>query len=106
MGAATEAALGSDLERLTHLDFEFEAECEVPARSAQIGGGMPKCPGRPASWVAWKDSCCTATPRYLLMCDQCKSTYQAWMATAAFINCGDCGQESGYVLFTPLNTKA
>lgn len=102
----TQAELGSDLERLMHLDFEFEAECEVPARSRQIKGGMPKCPGRPATWVAWKDSCCNAAPRYLLMCDECKRTYQAWMAAAGYITCGDCGRESGYVLYTELNKKA
>jgi hypothetical protein len=98
--------LDSDVERLEHLDFDIESACEVPARAAAIGGGTPKCPGGPARWVAWRDICCPASPRYLLMCDECKRTYQAWMALAGFVTCGDCGAEGTYHTYTKLNRKS
>ena len=48
----------TDLERLEHLDFDFEVACEVPERRRQIKGGMPMCDGNPAEWVGWRANCC------------------------------------------------
>ena len=96
----------ADLERLEHLDFDFEAACEVPQRAAKAGGGTPKCDGRPAQWVGWRENCCPQSPNYVLLCDECKRIYQAWMASGGYITCADCAAEGGYITFTELNRKS
>ena len=54
-------------------------------------------------WVAWRPNCCTAGPRYHLVCDYCKTTYQRWQAKQAVIVCIYCGEETGgFAAFTPL----
>lgn len=95
-----------DLERLENLDFHIEEPCEVPGRARVAGGGTPKCPGRPAVWVGWRENCCPQSPRYLLLCDECKRTYQAWMVRGGYITCANCQAEGGFVTFTELNRKS
>ena len=105
---STEIELGEDLERLEHLDFDIEVPCEVPER-AKIGkpGGTPKCDGRPARWVGWRSNCCPESPNYILLCDECKRTYQAWQAASSIMYCANCGRDNGgFISFTELNRKS
>jgi hypothetical protein len=99
--------VGADPYTLEHLDFDYEAACEIPERARQIKGGTPMCNGNPAEWVGWRANCCPTSPRYLLICSPCKRVYQAWIATAGYITCGDCGAETGgFISFTELNRKS
>lgn len=82
--------------------FEFEIICDI-AEKRQVSPEWPACKGDAARWVAWRPNCCPDSPRYRLICDRCKSIYQAWAAKQAFIYCGYCGNETqGFVSFTPL----
>lgn len=104
---ATEFRLGEDLARLEHLDFEFETPCEIPERAAKAGGGTPRCPGRPARWVGWRVNCCPESPNYILLCDECKKVYQAWLAQGAQITCIECLTENaGFIAYTSLNKQS
>lgn len=99
--------MGSDIESITYLDFDFEEACEVPARAQAIGAGLPQCPGRTAEWVGWRPNCCPQSPRYMLLCDPCKNIYQRWIAQHSYIVCGDCKQETGgFHTYTRLNKKS
>lgn len=100
----TDTSVEQGVEGLVHLDGEWEIACEVPARAAAIGRGTPKCLGDPAKWVAWRVNCCPESPKYLLICDICKNTYEAWLAGNAYITCGDCGKQTGgFISYTELN---
>jgi hypothetical protein len=87
---------------LGHLDQEWEVPCDIPRVTAETGKGYPKCHGHRAEWIMWRDSCCTESPRHLLICHDCKKTFQSWMAHAASLSCGWCGAETRPVTFTPL----
>lgn len=103
--AATERGTYLDL---GHLDFDIELPCEVPQR-AQTGkpGGTPKCDGRPARWIGWRPNCCPESPRYVLLCDECKRIYQAWQAANPVMFCADCGVDNGgFIRYTELNRKS
>lgn len=102
-----EAEVVHETTSLSDLDFDIELPCEVPQRRAVGGGGTPHCGGAPARWVAWRVSCCPESPRYVLLCDYCKRSYQMWMLMGAAIYCADCSMETGgFVSFTELNRKA
>jgi hypothetical protein len=95
-----------DEELLTHLDEDWELACEIPKHAEAIGRGWPHCKGHPAQWVAWFAGCCSARPRHMLMCTDCKDVYDRWVAWQAAIVCGWCDQETGGpVAYTRLNKE-
>lgn len=87
-------------------DHEFDIICDIYA----LGGrakSYPPCPGDKAEWVAWRANCCPQSPRYRLICTDCKRVYQGWQANNGHISCADCGYETGgFISFTPLRGKA
>lgn len=96
-----------ELTSLEDLDFDIELPCEVAARRQVAQGGMPECLGEPAAWVGWRANCCPTSPRYLLLCDRCATTYRNWIARGAAITCADCGTETGgFLRIEPLNRRA
>ena len=85
-------------------DQDWDIPCDIP--KIRTGAGWPDCGGQPAQWVAWRPNCCAAGPRYLLVCDHCKNTYQRWAAQYAEIVCGWCGTVTGGTLaYIPLNKR-
>lgn len=101
--ATPETEVASDDLLLDNLDADWEIVCDIPALIRANGAGFPYCQENPARWVAWRPNCCTAGPRYHLVCDLCKTTYQRWQAKNAVIVCTYCGAETGgFAAFTPL----
>jgi len=94
-----------DPQTLNLHDFEFEVVCEIAALRPEHPA-FPKCKGDPARWVGWRANCCPTSPRYRLLCDFCKQTYQNWFAKGAFVYCGDCLQECEFLAYTPLGGKS
>lgn len=95
--------VGEDV--LGHLDQEWETPCDIPGVTAELGVGYPKCHAERAEWVMWRDCPC-GSPRYLLLCHSCKTTFQAWMAHQASLECGWCGEPTNPVTFVPLRGSA
>ena len=98
----------ADDELLKDLEDEWDIPCDMPKISAgSHGKGWPKCLGESARWVAWRANCCPESPRYYLLCDKCKTTFQWWIAKQAALVCGWCGEPTGGPLtFTPLEGKS
>lgn len=101
----TSTASETDISVLEQLDFDIELPCEIPQRRA-VAQGTPVCDGGAAKWVGWRNNCCAASPRYLLLCDHCAQVYRAWMAAGAYISCADCGAEGGFIQIVPLNKRS
>jgi hypothetical protein len=96
-----------DPETLSIEDLDFEVVCEIASLRSEGETQFPPCRGDAARWVAWRANCCPGSPRYRLLCDYCKSVYQAWMAKQAYLWCGVCGAETGgFISFTPLEGKS
>lgn len=97
-----------DPDVMTFESEEFDIECDIAvARRGGFPGGFPVCNGDPARWVAWRPNCCPGSPKYRLICDKCKTTYQNWIAHNAYMYCGTCmSQTGGFIAFTPLKGKS
>lgn len=97
----------TDREVLGELDSEWEIPCDIPQRNQLSPGGWPPCKGDPARWVAREVCDCRppAKPRYTLLCDHCKNTYEDWFRqglTLSCIWCGKRGCKPPVPWFTPL----
>lgn len=92
---------------MTFESAEFDIECDIAVARRVDPGGFPVCNGDPARWVGWRPNCCPDSPRYRLLCDKCKRTYQNWAAKNAFVYCGTCGSYTGgFLAYTPLEGKS
>lgn len=88
---------------LADLDEAWEIPCDIPRITAQTGKGFPRCHGARAEWVAYRGNCCPQSPRYYLLCNSCKDTFQKWSAHRAALACGWCGEPTdGPLTFVPL----
>lgn len=89
-------------ETLEFESVEFDIVCDISSLR-NVSPDFPRCQGGAARWVAWRPNCCPESPRYRLVCDDCKKVYQAWQAKNAYIYCGYCGEDTGgFISFTPL----
>lgn len=87
-----------------------EQDVEIPCDISKLRlmtDGFPYCNGGPARWIAWRPNCCPESPKFRLVCDECRKKYLAWQAKQAYIYCGYCSKETGGFLdFSPLRGKS
>jgi hypothetical protein len=99
-----DVAVDSDVESIAHLDGAWAIACEIPPRLAGTPWYRPH--DDLAEWVMWRSVCCAASPRYLLVCPQCRDAYLHIISHQGFIACRDCDEECDIIAFTELNKAA
>lgn len=89
---ATQTDLDTDV--LEGLDSDWEPACEIPLRQRATGReGWPDCPGDlPGKWLGRSMCDCGQHLLGTVMCDYCKSTYEAWARQYGYFSCADCGK--------------